>query len=251
MVDQTGWRCPRCGTFNTRTNTCTGCGSPLNKSGQAPANTPPKPSETNPMQKFLSEEQDPNIVKQVLERVKQILTREEEIIYIAVQKPVVPTLSPDCVVLTNRRFIIYKPKFLGGANFEDYIWPDLHDAHLSEGMMRATLTLKTVKGRMLSLGDLPKPQARRLYAFAQEMEERVRILRRQRDMEEKRAAAGGIIFQGQMPTSQMPSVPQVQTPAPPPEDPMQKLKILKNMLDAGLITGQEYEAKKTEILSRL
>ncbi len=245
MVDQTGWRCQRCGTFNARTNTCTGCGFQLTRSGQATASSPPPPPPPNPLQKYLNEEQDPGTVKQVIERVKQILTREEEIIYIAVQKPVVPTLSPDCAVLTNRRFIIYKPKFLGGANFEDYIWPDLHDAHLSEGMMRATLTLKTVKGNVLSLGDLPKAQARRLYAFAQEMEERVRMLRRQRDMEEKRAAAGGIIFQGQMPTQQVPQA------APQAEDPMQKLKVLKNMFDAGLITSQEYETKKAEILSRL
>jgi hypothetical protein len=42
------------------------------------------------------------------------------------------------------------------------------------------------------------------------------------------------------------------TPAPAPassEDPKQKLKQLKEMLDEGLVTEAEYEAKKTEILA--
>lgn len=35
------------------------------------------------------------------------------------------------------------------------------------------------------------------------------------------------------------------------EDPAEKLKKLKEMMDAGLITEQEYETKKTEILNRM
>lgn len=197
---------------------------------------------SNPLKRFLSEEQDPATVKQVYSRVKQILTSTEEILYIAVQKSLV-NLSPDCAILTNRRFIIYRPKLLGGVNFEDYIWRDLHDARLTEGMIRATLTMHAVKGKVLSIGDLPKAQARKLYAFAQEMEEKVREQRRLRAMEEKRAAAGGIVLQG-TPTPQAPAIASQ-------EDPMQKLMKLKEMLDAGLITAGEYEAKKAEILSRM
>jgi hypothetical protein len=183
-------------------------------------------------------------VQQVFKRVSQILTREEEIFYIAVQKKPVVNIAPDCVVLTNRRFILYKPKLLGGASFVDYIWRDLHDAQLKEGIMGAVLTMLTVKGRRITVDYLPKAQARRLYAFAQEMEERVREERRKRAMEEQRAAAGGITIQGD------PSTISTQAPAAP-EDPVQKLKQLKEMMDASLITEAEYEAKKAEILSRM
>lgn len=203
--------------------------------------SPQQPAQpSNPLKKFLSEEQDPAQVQKVFAKVQQILTSGEEILYIAVQKPLM-SLSPDSAVLTNKRFIVYRPTLLGGANFQDYIWRDLHDAHLSEGMIKSTFTLQTAKGLLLSVGDLPKAQARKLYSFAQEMEERVREERRTRDMEEKRAAAGGIVLQGGLPTA----------PAPAPqEDPMQKLKKLKDMSDAGLITAQEYETKKADILSR-
>ena len=35
------------------------------------------------------------------------------------------------------------------------------------------------------------------------------------------------------------------------DDPMEKLKKLKSMADAGLISAAEYDAKKAEILSRM
>lgn len=199
-------------------------------------------TQSSPIKRFLNEEQDPAVVKRVLLKVKQILTSGEKILYIAVQKSLV-NLSPDCVVLTNKRFIVYRPKLLGGASFHDYIWRDLKDAQLKEGMLRATITMHTIKGQVLTINDIPKVQARKLYAYAQEMEEKVRQERRLRAMEEKRAAAGGIVLQGGVPTAQAPSMSQ--------EDPVQRLMKLKEMLNAGLITAEEYDAKKVDILSRM
>lgn len=47
-------------------------------------------------------------------------------------------------------------------------------------------------------------------------------------------------------------VPVAQAPAPAaPEDPSRKLNQLKAMLDDGLITEEDYEAKKAEILSKM
>lgn len=203
-------------------------------------------SDPSPLKKFLNEEQDPATVHQVLKRVSQILTREEQVLYVAVQNKPVVNLAPECVVLTSRRFIIYKPRMLGRADFVDYIWRDLKDAHLKEGLMGATLKVVTVAGRIFSIEYLPKAQARRLYAIAQEMEEEVREERRDRLIEEKRASAGGVIFQGQVPVA----TPQG-TAAPEADDPMQKLKMLKQMSEGGLITAEEYETKKSDILSRM
>lgn len=190
-------------------------------------------------------------LQQVSSRVKQILTAGEEILHIAIENdPLNPiaNLSPDAIVLTNRRFIIYRPKLLGGASFEDYIWRDLRDARLKEGMTRATLTFKTVKGQAIAIQNLQKAEARRLYAIAQEQEEKMLEERRQRAIEEKRAAAGGVILHGaQVPVAGAPAA----APAPPQEDPVQVLQKLKTMLEADLISQEEYDAKKAEILSRM
>lgn len=213
---------------------------------------------------ILNEEQDPAMVEQVKEKISQILTRGEEMQYIAVQKKPGVNLAPDCVVLTSKRFIIYRPRMFGRVDFEDYIWRDLHDARLKEGMLGATFMVTSTNGHQLAIDSLPKAQARRLYQFAQEMEEYVRDERRWREMEERRAGAAGIYMQGNPP----PSVPGQALHAPPsqatqplasstptaqaPQDnPVEKLKQLKQLLDEGLIPQEMYDAKRDEILSRM
>jgi len=193
---------------------------------------------------LLDENQDPAQVVQICNRVKDILTSNEKIEYVAVQKKLVVNPTPDAVVLTDRRFIVYRPKLLGRVNFEDYVWRDLADVHLEEGMVGATITFKATGGRRPSVNYLPKVQARRIYALAQEREEKVREERRLRELEEKRAAAGGIVMQGGAgePGSGASNSS---------EDPVERLAKLKKMLDAELITPGEFEAKRAEIISKM
>lgn len=194
---------------------------------------------------FINEQQNPAQVIEIFSKVSELLTKEERITYIAVQEKPVINVAPDAVVLTNRRFIVYHPKLLGRVDMEDFIWRDLVDVRLKEGIMGATILLQTVQGRTITLSYLPKPQARKIYATAQEMEERVREERRLREIEEKRAAAGGVVIQQGV----SPNI-QGNTNATG-EDPVQKLKQLKEMLDATLITQGEYESKRQAILSRM
>lgn len=189
-----------------------------------------------------NEDQDPAIVEQVCRKVRDILTRDEEIVYVAVQKKPVVNVAPDSVVLTNRRFICYRPKVFGRVSFDDYLWRDLSDAQLKEEILGASLSMKTVHGKPVAVNYLPKAQARRLYAFAQEMEEKVREERRRRELEEKRAGAGGIV---------MGSGAEAVTPSQTGADPVQRLKSLKEMLDAGLITQSEFDGKRAEIISQM
>ena len=64
---------------------------------------------------------DIGVVQKVHERILELLTQGEELRYIAVQKKPVINVFPMCIVLTTRRFIIYKPELMGQAQFEDYI----------------------------------------------------------------------------------------------------------------------------------
>jgi len=195
--------------------------------------------------KLTAEKQDQAIVEQVATRVKAILTRDEEIIYIAVQAKPILNICPDCVVLTNNRLILYHAKLLGRVDFEDYLWLNLADARLEENIIGSTLSFTLAGGRTISMDYLPKDQARRLYQFAQENEQAVFEVRRQRRMEEDRARAGGVNIQNNI-------VPSGQAAPPSPTgDPMAALRKLKDMLDAGLISAEDFESKKREVLSRL
>lgn len=196
----------------------------------------------DPVKKFLNEEQDPEVVERVHSKMSEILTSNEEVQYIAVQKKPVVNVSPDSVLLTTKRLIVFRPRILGGLDFEDHVWRDIANVHLKEGVFTAMVSIETVAGAQITIDYLPKTQARRLYSIAQEMEEKVREERRERELEDKRAAAGGVVVQNATPDGRS---------AAAKEDPMQILTKLKGMLDAGLITQNEYDAKKSDILSRM
>ncbi len=208
------------------------------------SDTPTDPTAYDHIAKFITEDQDPESVARIYEKLSQLLTKGEEPLYIAVQKPIVPDLTPEIMVMTNRRLMHYQPDLFGRAKFIDYIWRDMRTVEMEENVWRATITIEIINGDKIRVDNLVKEQARRLYSIAQQMEENVREELRLREMEEKRAAAGGVILGGLGSYSSGSS-------AVPSEEPVQALSKLKQLMEAGLVTSAEYEAKKKEILSRL
>lgn len=182
--------------------------------------------------------QDREQLARVASGVGTILTPNEEILYVALQNATALSLRKDSVVATNNRIIFYRPSVLGRVDFADYLWEDVRNVAIKEGLLAADLTVELIDGRVDQAGNLDKTQVRRLYAICQQKEQEWREKRRVRDMEEARARSGGI---------QM-NVPQLGGGAPA-EDPTQKLARAKAMLDQGLISEAEYETVKAKILS--
>ncbi|WP_299178034.1 PH domain-containing protein [uncultured Chryseobacterium sp.] len=202
------------------------------------------------LKKFLNEEQDPKAVEKLLEKINSLLTSNEFVEYIAVQKKPVINLSPDCIALTNRRIIFCRPKNFGlSMDFQDYSWVDIADCHITEGIIGSTFMMKTVRNFTNMMDYLPKAQARKLYQFAQEMEERMRSIRREKDLETRRASAGGITVNNATPIITQPQQNQPQLIET--EDPFAVLQKLKGLMENGIISPEEFEIKKNEILSRV
>lgn len=181
-----------------------------------------------------------DVESKIREKLAGILMSDEAVELIAIQSKPIANWMPDCICLTNKRFIFYKPKMLGRVDFEDYIWRDLRDAKVVENIIGATFMISVTDGTMLSMDYLPRDQAKAVYRFAQEKEQSVLEERRQRAMEEQRAKVGGVTVNMAHPAHTASA-----------EDPVAKLQKLKQMADAGLITEAEYDAKKAEILSRM
>lgn len=194
--------------------------------------------------KYINDNQDPKDIEKVLDKLNGILMSGEELIYIAVQKKPAINISPDYVAITDKRIIFCRPKNLGlSMEFQDFIWRDLKDSNLKENMLGSTLIIKTIHNLTSEIDYLPKAQARKIYSYCQEQEEIQNEIRRQREIEIIKASAGNINLgqQNQTPVEEKP----VQ------EDPVETLKKLKQLMDNFLITRDEYEAKKQEILSRM
>ncbi|MFT4804182.1 MAG: hypothetical protein ACI9DK_003064 [Vicingaceae bacterium] len=198
------------------------------------------------IKELVSENQDPKVIEKVLPKVQEFCTSNEEVQYIAIQKKTLGiNFSPDCIALTNKRIILIRPKSFGlSLDFKDFSWMNVADVHMKEGVFAATITIKTTTGITDSMEDIPKAQARRLYRFAQEMEETKKEERRQRDLEDKRAIAGGGFTINT-------SSHQPQATAAPVEDPIEKLTKLKSMLDMGILTQAEFDAKRADILAKI
>lgn len=205
------------------------------------------------LKSFLNEEQDPKAVEKLLERIKGLLTSQETVEYIAVQKKPALNLSPDCIALTNRRIIFCKPKNFGlSMDFQDYSWVDIADCHIKEGILGATFMMRTTKNFTNMMDYLPKMQARKLYQFAQEIEEQMRNVRREKELETKRASAGGVTVNNTTPIITQPQHFQQQKPLLiENEDPFALLQKLKSLMENGIISSEEFENKKNEILSRV
>jgi len=174
-----------------------------------------------------------------MSRVKEILTSDETVIFSVSQMPIAG-LKPDTVVLTNKRFILYHPGILG-CKFDDFLWRDLINVKLNEGIMGAKLSFEA-KNQKVAIDKLPKAEARKAYSITQEKEQEAAENRRQRQMQEDSAKAGHIVVG---------SIGSGAPISPTSDDPMAKLTKLKNMFDAGLITQEEYDTKKAEILSSM
>src|SRR5471030_2899238 len=160
------------------------------------------------IEKFLTEEQDPKAVEKIYLRLADLLTTGEEILYIAVQKKPLVNILPDCVALTNKRILFFTPANLGlSIKFIDFVWKDIVDVYTKEEIIGAIFTVKTTNGLELGVDYLPKIQARKLYQYAKERTEAEREARRLRDLEEKRAESGAMLFEN---TSRIANQPRTQ-----------------------------------------
>jgi hypothetical protein len=221
--------------------------------------------------KFLRDEQDPKAVEKVYSRLVDLLTTGEEIIYIAVQKKPIVNLFPDCIAITNKRLLFFTPANLGlSIKFVDFVWKDIIDVFTKEEIIGAVFSAKTTIGTEMGVDYLPKVQARKLYQYAQERKEAEREARRLRELEEKRAESGALNIDhapqqqqaAYQPTNAQPQFIAAPTPPPAPapipvapvEEPKkdeltEKLKRLKTLFESGLISQEEYNHKKLELLS--
>jgi hypothetical protein len=213
------------------------------------------------IEKFLNEEQDPKAVEKIYLRLADLLTTGEEILYIAVQKKPIVNLFPDCVALTNKRILFFTPANLGlTIKFVDFVWKDIIDVYTKEEIIGAIFSVKTTNGAEMGVDYLPKVQARKLYQYAQERKEAEREARRLRDLEEKRAESGAIQFDNggrQTPRQPAPEPEPIYTPTQPvpdgqkPDELTEKLKKLRMLFDNGLISQEEYNHKKLDLLNDL
>ncbi len=210
--------------------------------------------------KFLTEEQDPKAVEKILGKLYDLLTTDEEIIYVAVQKKPALNLLPDSIVVTNKRIFYCQPSNLGlTMNFKDISWKSVKEVSFKEEIFGSKFICVPLHGENIVTDYIPKVQARKLNQAANEQINNYHdsILLKKPEVEQKQKADepeeekqveqfSAPLFMDAQPTP-------IQTETAPEEEDETTLKLrkLKSLFDKHLISQEEYEAKKSNILDSL
>jgi hypothetical protein len=226
------------------------------------------------IKKFLNEEQDPKAIEKVTSKLQDILMRNEEVGYIAVQKKPALTVLPDSIVVTTKRIIICQPKNFGlSMNFIDYTWDDIEGTFVKENILGSEFSFSTKTDLQVSIDYIPKIQARKIFTYAKEqldilknsgnsvspiIEETTPVFTQEPELIEEMETEEVNDFAEIMPVVSNYAEPIADNstssaekkPSELTQDELfAKLQNYKKLLDNGLILQGEYDAFKKEILS--
>lgn len=207
--------------------------------------------------KFLNEEQDPKAIEKVMSKLSDLLMKNEEIGYIAVQKKPAITVLPDSIVVTNKRIIICQPKNLGlSMSFTDYSWDEIEGTFVKENILGSDFSFVTTTDIQVTIEYIPKVQARKMYAYAKEQMDFLKGGTSSNALVEEVETEEVTSFAEIMPTYSA-SFSEIESVDMTKEKPLgelssdelfEKLQNYKKLLDNGLILQGEYDALKKEIL---
>ncbi|MBB5439872.1 hypothetical protein HDC92_003568 [Pedobacter sp. AK017] len=208
--------------------------------------------------RFLSDEQDPKAVEKVLGKLNDMLTSNEELIYMAVQKKPAVNLLPDCIAVSNKRIFYCEPGNFGiTMNFKDISWKSIKEVSFKEEIFGSKFICVPLHGENIITEYIPKAQARKLYQAAYEQLEAFKEQLKQAELEDRRSSTSPVTVNTVPAEPVADEVPhalfsQPSAPVEEPEDETTlKLRKLKSLYDKHLITQEEYEAKKADILDSL
>jgi len=202
--------------------------------------------------RYINEDQDPKTVEKILGKLQDMLDSGELVTYIAVQKKPAVTLLPDCIALTNKRIFLCEATNLGlSTNFEIFNWTDLKTITFKEEFFGAKFTIVPTNNENLTVDYIPKVQARKLYQLAKEAMEKQQSQSQSNNKlpltSEEREPEDYQSFKLQ--PEEEPIIKK--DPVEEEDELTLKLKKLKTLFDKQLITKDEYESKKLELLSQL
>jgi hypothetical protein len=230
--------------------------------------------------KFLNEEQDPKAIEKIASKLSDLLMKNEEIGYIAVQKKPAITVLPDSIVMTNKRIIICQPKNLGlSMNFIDYTWDEIEGTFVKENILGSEFSFTTRTNMEVSIDYIPKIQARKIFTYAKEQLDILKVgsVLNATMMDEVPAAPmEEVEIIEEMETEEVTSFAEIMPISQPnftaenqefedvpvslkdkslsdlsQDELFEKLQNYKKLLDNGLILQGEYDAFKKEILSHM
>lgn len=211
------------------------------------------------IEQYLTDDQDPKTAEKVLGKLRDMLTSGEAIAYLAIQKKPAVTLIPDCIAVTNKRIVFYIPQNLGlTTNFITFAWAEVKEVSFKEEFFGSKFITVPQTGENVVIDYIPRVQARKLFQFCNEQLEKQKNIPGKQDFETQKPSQRGQNDEDEYSSyieieeESSPFIQTQNTQVSEPEDEVTaKLKKLKTLFEKQLITQEEYESKKADILSNL
>ena len=206
------------------------------------------------IEQYLTDEQDPKAAEKVLSKLGDLLNKDEELHYLAVQKKPAVNLLPDCIALTNKRLFYCEPTNFGiTMKFRDISWKSIKEVSFKEELFGSKFICVPQSGENIVTDFIPKVQARKLYQATKEFLDAFngRIDADRWDHVEEAVEVEPLAIEANEVQTQVIETPAYVTPVveeEPEDETTLKLRKLKALFDKQLITQEEYEAKKANIL---
>ncbi len=189
--------------------------------------------------KFLIDEQDPKAVEKVINKLTDLLTSGEELIYLAVQKKPAVNLLPSSIAISNKRIFYCEPGNLGlTMNFKDISWKNIKEVSFKEEFFGSKFICVPQHGENIVTEFIPKLQARKLHQAANEQLEQLKNINIS-------FVQKNIELDVEIEEAQIIDQPVIEETE---DETTLKLRKLKTLYDKQLITLEEYESKKANIL---
>ncbi|AEK73549.1 hypothetical protein GQS_08275 [Thermococcus sp. 4557] len=189
-----------------------------------------------------------NLPKSVLRHLEP----NEDVLFTVRKK--ISVEKPKWLIITNRRIIYLDEKILGRYEIKAIPYQKLEEVTVELGVISSEFLIKGEENIRLKLGWMNKEQARKtinaikdaLNAIAVEpvtievkkgLTHETWVLKKPEELVTRFAPAGATV--------------QHQPAVEKKEDPMEKLKKLKELYDMGVISAEEYEEKRKKLLEQI
>lgn len=165
------------------------------------------------------------MVSNIPESISKLFSGDEVVSMVVEPTSLKPKIHPQKLIITNRRIVIYKPGFIG-AETEEYPFESIDKIDHKKGFMRSEIEIHAA-GKEIELENISNDDAVKA----------INIIRQ--NMHAQKLAQKTVVLQ------------QPAQAAPQQEDPVTKLKQLKEMVEADLISQEEYDKTKAAILAKM
>ena len=185
------------------------------------------------------------------EKLSSTLMKDEIVVSHAVQHRIFAFWHRRiALAITNSRIVVVERGVLGGFKMKDIQWKDLHDAKIDQNVLSQYCGSNLIFGHLngnvgaIEIDGIPDREAAEIYSRSQAEEQAWEEKRRVREIEEVRAASGGVTIHA----GQQPSVPTAAT-ASSSNGMLAQIENAKRLLDSGAISDVEFQEMKSKIIS--